>query len=75
MNCVQYRRFTVEYGWIMSKNQQFRETPEYHDVVSNAVKKFGFKAEKGIEAKQKDCHYDFIDYYPDGPSLPNLPDK
>ena len=75
MSCVQGRRFSVEYGWIMSKNQQFRETPEYQDVVRTAVRKFGFKAETGIEAQQTDCHYDFIDYYPDGPSLPNIPDK
>merc|ERR1712228_1142083 len=53
MNCMQGKSFTIEFGWILSKNQQFRETTKYQDVLRTAVEKFGFKTEQAIEAEQK----------------------
>ena len=68
MSCNQATGYTIEFGWILSKNQQFRQTSKYQDVLNTAVEKFGFKTDQAIEAPQSDCNYDYIGYYPDGPA-------
>ena len=73
MNCRDNGRFTIEEGWILSKNQGFRKTKQFQEVMEKAINLFYFKTEKTIEAAQEpeDCDYDYIEYYPDGPSVPN----
>jgi len=63
MNCVEKLNISIEYGWILSRAQNFRKTKMYKDILKKAVQRYGFKTEKSIEANQDDCHFDMTDYY------------
>ena len=63
MNCIERGDDSIEYGWILSRAQNFRQTEMYQEVLKNAVEKYGFKTEKSIEANQDDCLFDTSDYY------------
>jgi len=62
MDCIERPTFSIEYGWILSRAQNFRKTEMYKKVLENAVQKYGFKSEKSIEANQDDCDFDTSDY-------------
>ena len=73
MSCRDNGFYSIEYGWILSKNQAFRKTDMFKEVLQKAITKFGFKfGDKTIEAPQEpeDCKYDYVEYYPDGPTYP-----
>lgn len=77
MACRDNGFYSIEFGWILSKTQEFRKTEQFKEVMEMAISKFGFKTEKTIEAPQEpeDCAFDFVEIYPDGPSFPNGPDN
>ena len=62
MDCLERINFSIEYGWILSRTQDFRKTEMFQDVLKNAVEKYGFKAEKSIKANQDDCDFVTSDY-------------
>ena len=58
MSCRDNGYYTIETGWILSKNQKFRETEMYQDVRNLAIEKFGFKTEDAIEGKYFENNFD-----------------
>ena len=49
MSCRDNGYYTIESGWILSKNQQFRTTEMYEQVKDMAIEKFSFKTDDAIE--------------------------
>ena len=49
MSCRDNGYYTIESGWILSKNQEFRTTEMYKEVKDMAIEKFGFKTDDAIE--------------------------
>ena len=68
MNCRDNGRFAIKWAWILARDQKFRETDMYDEVLEKAIREFGFQTQKTIIPQQDDCHYDYIGYYPDGPA-------
>jgi len=63
MDCVEIGQVgSVEFGWILSRDQQFRESEMFAQVHQKAIEQFGFKTENTIQASQDDCTYDYIKY-------------
>jgi len=63
MSCVELPAIgSVEYGWILARDQKFRETEMFAKVHQKAIDEFGFKTEKTIQAQQTNCTYDYIKY-------------
>ena len=61
MSCLDIdTRGSIEYGWILSRDQKFRETEMFEQVYKKAIEEFGFKTEKAIQAPHDDCTYDYI---------------
>ena len=65
----------MEFGWILSRDPDFRNTEEFQQVFTAAVNNFGFKYSGVILAEQagcKDVKYRDAKYYPiDGPRGPS----
>ena len=55
MNCYEVGGFTVELGWILSRDQDFRSTKAYPKIVKKAVTNFRFKTENAIENEHVNC--------------------
>lgn len=66
MTCRDNGRYTVEYGWILSRDQGFRNTELYSEVLARAIDKYGWKTINNIASPQaaEDCEWDYMEYYP-----------
>ena len=63
MDCLEIGQVgSVEFGWILSRDQQFRESEMFAQVHQKAIEQFGFKTENTIQASHDDCTYDYIKY-------------
>merc|ERR1712154_5198 len=61
-SCRDNGSFTTEYVWILSRDQQFRETEMFQKVLQIAVEKYGLQTEKVIMPIHDDCTYDYVKY-------------
>ena len=63
MDCVEIRHVgSVEFGWILSRDQKFRQSEMFSQVYKKAIEQFGFKTENMIQTSHDDCTYDYIKY-------------
>ena len=62
MGCTSFGLFTVEYGWILGR-QDIRNTTLFNEVKERAIKDFGFKTAGAIESPQEDCSYDVCEMF------------
>ena len=61
-NCQNYFGFLrVEYAWILSRDQSFRETDQYGELKEKFAEMYGLKLMKLLEGDQSNCDYDFSD--------------
>ena len=65
MNCRDFGFFTIEMGWILSREQEFRGTKLFKTVQEKSRKNFGFNTENAISTGQdpENCEFDEVQYY------------
>ena len=62
--------FKFEYGWILSRDKNFRQTKLFDQVLKMAVDEFAFKTENAIRCDQGDCSYDYVRKRRSGKMIP-----
>ena len=60
MSCVRWRHdITIEYAWILTREQGLRDSEKFDEIKKMATEKFGFDPDFAIGDLQSNCVYDY----------------